>query len=99
MLVDMCRKLFEAKEQVVTVTQEGVVTYKATKKCHNDQMQYTTMTYLVSKNVVQSKVAIHFLGLNLPFVNVELEKSDDDSTPRLKDAIGPSSDGDPPPIA
>lgn len=80
------------------MTQEGMVAYKDTKECHNDRMQYTVMIYLVDKNEVQSKVVIYFLGLNLIFINLELEESDDESTPRFEDATSLLGDADPPPL-
>lgn len=62
-------------------------------------MQYIVATYLISKNKVRSKVAIRFSSLDLTFLNMESEESDDESAPRCKDTAGPSSDTNPPPAA
>lgn len=51
-LANVHYKLSKAKSQVVMVAQEGMVPYKATKECHNDQMQYATITYLIEKNEI-----------------------------------------------
>lgn len=103
---DAHRKLSEAETwmtdveaQVVTAAQAGMEAYKATKQCHNDQMQYATVTNLAGKNEVLSKVAIHFLRLDLMFLDVESKESNDESAPRPKGATSPLGDVDPPPVA
>lgn len=67
-------QMVEAEVQVAKTTQASMEAYKATKKCHNDQMQYTATTYLINKNEVRSKVAIRFLGLDLMFLNMASKK-------------------------
>lgn len=64
--------------------------YKAIKECHNDQMQYTTMTYLFCENEV-------FLGLNLIFLDVELEELDNESTSGPRVVVSPLGHMGPPP--
>lgn len=105
-LIDVCHKLSEvegqaadAEARVVTVAQESVVAYKASKECQDDQTQYTAMTYLIGKNGVRSNVTIRFPGLELTFLEMESEESNDKSTPKPEGVAGPSSDIDPlPPI-
>lgn len=98
MLVDMHHKLSEIEARMVMVAQEGMVAYKATKKCHIDHMQYATVTYLVGKNEIRSKVVICFPALDLIFLNVELEEVNDEFAIGPKDAVGRSGDAVPPPL-
>lgn len=55
--------------------------------------------YLVGKNEVRSKVVINFPSLDLTFLNMESEESNNESAPGPKDATGPWGDADPPPPA
>lgn len=59
-------------------------------------MQYGPTTYLIDQIEVRSKVVIYFLGLDLTFLNIELEELDDNIAPRPKDVLGPLNDLDPP---
>lgn len=91
MLVDARCKLSEAKAWAAMAAQAGV---EATKEYHNDRMQYVVATYLIDKNEVQSKVTICFPGLDLMFLDVESEKSDNEFTSRPKGATRPLGGAD-----
>lgn len=66
-LAEACYKLSKVEAQIMMIAQEGVQAYKDSKDYHDEWIKYFTMTYLVGKNEVQSKVAIYFLGLDLTF--------------------------------
>lgn len=55
MLVDTHHKLYEAKAQVEMVTQEGMVVYKATKLCHNDQISTPLQPTSLAKTIFDPK--------------------------------------------
>lgn len=89
-----CLKLSEAEARVATATQEGVEAYKATKQCHDELINYSTMTCFVGKkNEIRSKVAIRFPGLDLTFLNMDSEEDGNEST------LGPEASTNPPTAA
>lgn len=98
MLVEACHKLSEVEDWVMLVAQDGVEAYKASNKCHNETIKYSTMTYPVGKEEVRSMVVIHFSSLDLTFLDVESEE-DDEPTPKLRANADSPTTADPPSAA
>lgn len=75
-------KLPKAKARITTVAQASIKAYRATKECDEGWIKYSTMTYLIEKNEVRSKVVIDFSSLNLTFLDVDSKKEDDEESAR-----------------
>lgn len=74
--------------------------YKAIKDFHDETVLYITVSYLLGKNEVQSKAALHFPASDLSFLDVESEGEDNEGVAsKLEIVVGPSTVADPPPTA
>lgn len=71
------------------IVQEGMETYKLSKDCHNQKIEFSAQAYLIKKNVVQSKVAGHFSNLDLTFLDEELEAEEDELAPEVEATVDP----------
>lgn len=69
---------------MATTIQEGMEAFKLFEDCYNLKIEFPTKAYLCRKNEIQSKVASHFLDLDLTFMNEELEAKEDKSTPQVE---------------
>lgn len=67
-------KLYEVESWVLTVAQERLEVYKATKDFYNEKVLHDAGSYLLGKNEVQLKVVLHLPISDLSFVDVELER-------------------------
>lgn len=89
----------EVEAWITIVALEGVEAYKASKDYHDERIKYSTMTYLIGKDEVRSKVAIHFPGLDLTFLDMESKEEDDDkSALELRANVDPPAIANPPPL-
>lgn len=88
-LAKVHHKLVDFEARTEAAIQVGVEAYKLSKNCRDQNIAFSTLTYLEGKDEIPKVVVAHFPNLDLAFLNEDSE-AEKEQAPRAKKAANPS---------